>query len=195
MCAVTNQTTRKATTRRLVLAARSRLSVDDRAAAGDAVAERLSSLPEIQEAQAVLGFASFGAELPTDPVMAWVLASGRRLLMPYVDGAALRAAEVRSVDELAPGYRGIREPVQRIAVDPSEADVILVPGVAFDANGHRLGYGGGFYDAFLSAIPLRAPRVGLCFDFQVVDDVPTDDGDEDVDLIVTPERVIRAPKP
>jgi len=194
MCAVTNQTTRKPTARRLALAARSRLSAGDRAAAGAAVAERLSGLPEIQEARALLGFASFGGELPTDPVMAWVIASGRRLLMPYVDGAALRAAEVRAVEELAPGYRGIREPVQRVAVDPSEADVILVPGVAFDVHGHRLGYGGGFYDAFLAGIPRRAPRVGLCFDLQVVDDVPTDEGDENVDLIVTPERVIRATK-
>jgi 5-formyltetrahydrofolate cyclo-ligase len=195
MCAVTNQTTRKATVRRLVLAARSRLSAGERSAAGEAVAERLADLPELQGARAVLGFASFGAELPTDPVMAWVLASGRRLLMPYVDGAGLRATEVASVEELAPGYRGIREPVHRVAIDASEADVILVPGVAFDASGRRLGYGGGFYDAFLAGIERRAPRVGLCFDLQIVDDVPTEDEDEAVDVIVTPERVLRPPKP
>ncbi|MFY9588154.1 MAG: 5-formyltetrahydrofolate cyclo-ligase, partial [Actinomycetota bacterium] len=170
---------------------RSRLSTDERAAAGAAVAERLAGLPEIVGAGAVLGFASFGTELPTDPVMAWVLGSGRRLLMPYVDGAGLRAAEVRSVEDLAPGYRGIREPVQRVAIDPSEADVILVPGVAFDERGRRLGYGGGFYDAFLAGIERRAPRVGLCFDVQIVDEVPAGGGDESVDVIVTPERVIR----
>ena len=191
MCAMTDQANRKATVRRLVLAGRSRLSADDRAAAGAAVAERLAGLPEIEDARAVLGFASFGTELPTDPVMAWVLGSGRRLLMPYVDGAGLRAAEVRSVEELAPGYRGIREPVQRVAIDASEADVILVPGVAFDESGRRLGYGGGFYDAFLAGIERRAPRVGLCFDVQIVDEVPAGDGDEPVDVIVTPQRVIR----
>ena len=195
MCAVTDQANRKATVRRLVLAGRSRLSADERAAAGRAVADRLADLDEVATAAAVLGFASFGTELPTDPVMAWVLASDRRLLMPYVDGGALRAAEVRSVEELAPGYRGIREPVQRTAIDPGEADVILVPGVAFDSRGRRLGYGGGFYDAFLAGIERRAPRVGLCFDLQIVDEVPADAGDESVDLIVTPERVIRPPKP
>ena len=195
MCAVTDAANRKATVRRLALAARSRLSPAERAAGGAAVAGKLAELPELTDARAVLGFASFGTELPTDPVMAWVLASGRRLLMPYVDGSALRAAEVHSVEELAPGYRGIREPVQRIAIDPSEADVILVPGVAFDERGRRLGYGGGFFDAFLSGIERRVPRVGLCFDVQIVAEVPAGAEDEPVDVIVTPERVIRAPEP
>ena len=191
---VTDQTNRKATVRRLVLADRSRLTADERAAAGAAVAERVAGLREVAEARSLLGFASFGTELPTDPVMAWVLSSGRRLLMPYVDGAGLRAAEVRSVGELAPGYRGIREPVQRVAVDPAEADAILVPGVAFDESGRRLGYGGGFYDMFLAGIARRAPRVGLCLDVQIVDEVPAGDGDENVDVIVTPERVLRPRK-
>jgi 5-formyltetrahydrofolate cyclo-ligase len=194
MCAVTNTETRKATVRRLVLAARSRVTPGDRAAAAAAVAERLATLPEADAARALLGFASFGTELPTDPVMAWVLASGRRLLMPFVDGETLSAAEVRSVEELAPGFRGIREPVARVAIDPNEADVVLVPGVAFDEHGRRLGYGGGFYDAFLAGIGRRAPRVGLCFDLQVVGEVPTGDGDEAVDVIVTPGSVIRPQK-
>ncbi len=194
MCAVTNTATRKATVRRLTLAARSRLTPSERAAGGEAVAERVAALPEADAARAVLGFASFGTELPTDPVMAWVLASGRRLLMPFVDGETLRAAEVRSVEELAPGFRGIREPIARVAVDASEADVVLVPGVAFDARGRRLGYGGGFYDAFLAGVGRRAPRVGLCFDLQIVDEVPAGDGDESVDVIVTQDRVIRPQK-
>ena len=193
MCAVTNPA--KATVRRLVLAKRSRLTPEERTAAGAGVAQKLAALPELEAARTVLGFASFGAELPTDPTLAWVLSSDRRLLLPYVDGTGLRAAEVGSVEELAPGYRGIREPVQRVAVDPSEADVILVPGVAFDAAGRRLGYGGGFYDAFLSGIERRAPRVGLCFDVQVVDEVPAGDEDEPVDVIVTPKRVLRARNP
>ena len=195
MCAVTNDTSRKATVRRLVLAGRSRLSAEQRAAAGRAVTERLATLPETDAARTVLGFASFGTELPTDPVMAWVLATGRTLLMPFVDGEKLSAAKVRRVEDLAPGFRGIREPIERVVVDPREADVVLVPGVAFDENGRRLGYGGGFYDAFLAGIARRVPRVGLCFDLQVVDEVPTAESDELVDVIVTPERVIRAQKP
>jgi 5-formyltetrahydrofolate cyclo-ligase len=183
---------RKATIRRSVLARRAKLSGDERAAAGEAVAARLAALPELAGAGAVLGFASFGTELPTDPVMGWILGSGRRLLLPFVDGPAMRAAEVRSVEDLAPGYRGIREPAKRVAVDPALAQVVLVPGVAFDAAGARIGYGGGFYDSFLAELGARGARIGLCFDVQIVDEVPMGEGDEIVDVIVTEARTIRA---
>lgn len=193
MGGVTNLTARKSTVRRLVVARRGQVTPEQRTAAGTAVSGRIAALPELAKARTILGFASFGAELPTDPVMQWVLSSGRRLLAPYVDGTELRAAEVRSLEDLAPGYRGIREPVQRTPVDPAEAAVVLVPGVAFDEQGRRLGYGGGFYDAFLAGIAAGVPRIGLCFDLQVVDEVPAGSDDEPVDLIVTERRVIRAP--
>jgi 5-formyltetrahydrofolate cyclo-ligase len=195
MCGVTELAARKATVRRLVLARRAQPTPAQREAAGTAVSGRVAALPELARARAILGFASFGAELPTDPVMRWVLTSGRRLLVPYVDGPELRAAEVASLDELAPGYRGIREPVERTPVDPAEAAAVLVPGVAFDETGRRLGYGGGFYDAFLAGIAAGVPRVGLCFDLQVVDEVPAGTDDERVDLVVTERRVIRAKNP
>jgi len=188
----TDLVTRKATVRRLVLANRSRVSPANRTAAGAAVAGRVAALPEIAKARVVMGFASFGTELPADPVMAWALSSGRRLLVPFVDGSALRAAEVASLEDLAPGYRGIREPLRRTAVDPAEADVVLVPGVAFDLAGRRLGYGGGFYDSFLAEIDPLVTRVGLCFDLQVVEEVPAGDHDARVGAIVTERRVIRA---
>jgi 5-formyltetrahydrofolate cyclo-ligase len=188
----TDVAARKATVRRLVLADRSRVTAANRTAAGQAVAGRVAALAEMAKARAVLGFASFGTELPVDPVMAWVLDSGRRLLVPFVDGPALRAAEVASLADLAPGYRGIREPVQRTAVDPTGAGIVLVPGVAFDEGGRRLGYGGGFYDSFLSELDPAVPRVGLCFDLQVVGEVPAEDHDSSVDVIITERRVIRA---
>ena len=137
-----------------------------------------------------MGYASFGTELSTDRVMERVLAAGKRLIVPYVDEGRLRAAEVRAPEELAPGYRGIREPVERAAIDAA-ADVVLVPGVAFDAGGRRLGYGGGFYDAYLAELGDGAVRIGLCFDVQVVESVPSGDHDERVGLIVTERRVIR----
>ena len=192
MCGVMDLAARKSTVRRLVLARRGQVTPEQRTAAATAVSGRIAALPELAKVRTILGFASFGAELTTDPVMQWVLSSGRRLLAPYVDGAELRAAEVRSLEDLAPGYRGIREPVERTPVDPSEAAAVLVPGVAFDEQGRRLGYGGGFYDAFLAVIAVGVPRIGLCFDLQVVDKVPVGPDDEAVDLIVTERRVIHA---
>lgn len=183
--------TRKASMRRLVLAKRGRISGEERAAAARTVAGSVSETPEVEAAETVLGFASFGTELPTDDTMAALLAAGKRLLLPFVDGRELRAAEVRSVEDVAPGYRGIREPVARTPVDPALASVVLVPGVAFDETGRRLGYGGGFYDAFLASLDRSIVRVGLCFDLQVVPEVPAGEADERVDAIVTERRVIR----
>jgi 5-formyltetrahydrofolate cyclo-ligase len=187
--------TRKASVRRLVLSRRTRLDEAQRAAAGGGVAEAVLSLPEVTGASAVLGFASFGTELPTDPTMDALLAAGKRLLLPYVDGRRLCAAEVSSVADLAPGYRGIREPILRTPVDLDAARAVLVPGVAFDASGRRLGYGGGFYDGLLADVPREVPRIGLCFDLQIVEEVPAGDGDERVELIVTERRVIRCDGP
>jgi len=182
---------RKASIRRLVLARRGRLGPEERDAAARAVAEAVAALPEVVAAGTVLGFASFGTELPTDDTMGAVLAASKRLLLPFVDGERLRAAEVGSVEDLAPGYRGIREPVARTPVDPGEARAVLVPGVAFDTRGARLGYGGGFYDAFLAELDPETRRIGLCFDLQVMGEVPAGPGDERVHLVVTERRVIR----
>jgi 5-formyltetrahydrofolate cyclo-ligase len=183
--------TRKASVRRLVLSRRSRLDRPEREAAGRAVAAALSALPEVAGASSVLGFASFGTELPTDPSMEALLAGGKRLLLPYVDGRRLCAAEVGSIDDLAPGYRGIREPVARTPVDLAAANAVLVPGVAYDEHGRRLGYGGGFYDGLLSEIARSVPRIGLCFDLQIVDEVPAGEADESVDLVITERRIVR----
>jgi len=185
--------TRKASLRRLVLSRRARVAPDERAAAAGRVAEAVASSVEFAGAEAVLGYASFGNELPTDPTMEAVLSAGKRLLLPYVDGQRLCAAEVASIADLAPGYRGIREPVARKPVDLTVAGIVLVPGVAFDERGGRLGYGGGFYDGLLSEIPREIPRVGLCFEQQVVEDVPVGDADEPVDIVITEARLIRRP--
>jgi 5-formyltetrahydrofolate cyclo-ligase len=195
MGGTTSVAQRKATLRRLVLARRAALGPAERIAAAGAVADALLALPEVRAAPVVLGFVPFGTEIPLEPALERVLASGKRLLVPYVDGERLRAAAVASLEELAPGFRGIREPVRRTPVDPGEAGVVLVPGVAFDATGRRLGYGGGFYDAFLAALGRGAPRVGVCFDVQVVEEVPAGPGDERVDVVVTERRVIRPPSP
>lgn len=181
---------RKASMRRLVLVRRKAVTRADRDEAARRVAAAVVEVEAVAAAVAVLGFASFGTELPTDPAMQAILDAGKRLLLPYVEGVRLRAAEVGSVEDLAPGYRGIREPASRTAVDPAGASVVLVPGVAFDPQGRRLGYGGGFYDGFLSEMPRSIPRIGLCFDLQVVDAVPAGDGDETVDTVITERRTI-----
>jgi 5-formyltetrahydrofolate cyclo-ligase len=182
---------RKDAVRRLALLARSRVRAGDIAPASHEAARLAMSLPEIQDASSVLAFASFGGEIPTDPLLELLLASGKTLMLPYVDtqDGAMRAAVIHSLDDLVPGFRGIRQPASRVPA--AAAEVAVVPGVAFDERGTRLGYGGGFYDRYLEEIVPGVPVVGLCFDAQVMEDVPLEPHDRVVDVIVTEKRIIR----
>lgn len=186
-----NLQARKQTARRLAHARRSALSLEQRAQLGAAIAAQVMQLPEMQTAGTVLGYVSIGAEVPTESVLAQVL-EHRRLLLPYVaDDGAMRATPVSSLDELAPGYRRIPEPRNRLPVEVESADLILVPGVAFDRRGARLGYGGGYYDRLLEFAP-GPVRAGLAFGVQLIDAVPTAPHDQRVDIVVTEAEVVRA---
>ncbi|GAC1411512.1 MAG: 5-formyltetrahydrofolate cyclo-ligase [Actinomycetota bacterium] len=178
---------RKRLLRRATLAARGRMSEEARKDAAEAAARRVLDLPGMAAARVVLAFASFGHEVDTDPIVSALFARGVRVLMPYVEGDRLCAAAIESLGDLAPGYKGIREP-QAVSPEDPHADVILVPGVAFDASGRRLGYGGGFYDGFLSES--KGTRVGLCFDCQIVDLVPSEERDQPVNIVVSELRTI-----
>ena len=183
---------RKDSIRRLALAGRRRLTPAERTSFGAAILEQVTALPEFADAPSVLATASIHSEVPTMPLLEQVLAAGKVLLVPYVaEDGALRASPVGSIDELEPGYRGIPEPRARLPVEAASAGLVIVPGVAFDEQGGRLGYGGGFFDGFLAAAGAR-PRVGLCFETQLVEQVPMAPHDERVHIVVTERRVIRA---
>lgn len=147
-------------------------------------------MPEFASARTVLLFYSFGSEVATRGMAARALADGKRLLLPYLEGGTMEAAEVRSDDELVPTGYGPREPGRRVPVDPAEVDVVVTPGLAFDRRGHRLGYGGGHYDRYLGRLGPAATRVGVGFSAQVVEHVPNEPGDQPVDLVVTDEGKI-----
>ena len=92
-------------------------------------------------------------------------------------------------DSLKPGIFGIMEPIeQETTVDESEIDLIIVPGVAFDRQLNRMGRGKGYYDRLLST--LQAPKIGICFDFQLQDTVPTESFDKKMDMIITEKEIV-----
>lgn len=178
-----------------VLAARDALPAAVRQEAGAAITRRLLALPAFEAAGAVLSYAGFGSEFDTAGFNAAVVAAGKTLLLPRVDRArrGLRLHRVRDLEtDLLPGLWGIREPDPARCPETSAtaAELILVPGVAFDAAGGRLGYGGGFYDRLLPGAALTAPSVAAAFEAQVVDAVPMGPLDRRVELLLTEARAL-----
>jgi 5-formyltetrahydrofolate cyclo-ligase len=181
--------------RRALLAVRRGLSAVERLARSRRVWERVAALSCYRQARVVLGYMTFDGEVLTDGLIRQAIASGKQIVLPMVQadrqGMALYGIEDLERD-VAPGYRGILEPQpQRTqAVAPETLDLVLVPGVAFDQRGGRLGFGVGFYDRLLSRLPRDIPTVGLAFDFQVVPRLPSQPHDIMLHAIVTESRVI-----
>lgn len=130
-----------------------------------------------------------------DVEMLWAKAEGRSFAYPRVTKERLDLFRVSSLHELRPGAWGIREPSGDLAhtVAPDAIDLILIPGIAFTRNGARLGRGGGFYDRLLSWLPPRVCTVGVCFDFQIVPELPMEPHDQHVDFVATESGIFPRP--
>lgn len=168
-----------------------------RQARSQAAALRLAGQPEYRAARVVFTFLSLPQELNTDPLIAAALAAGKLLCAPRADWQTRALTPLRLYGADPPhvslGPRGIREPATDELIAPADIDLVLVPGLAFDAQGYRLGQGGGFFDRFLARPELRAIRCGLAFEEQLVAAVPREPHDEPMDLCVTDAQLRRWP--
>lgn len=183
---------RKTALRQQMLAARRSLSAGDRAAASRAVAARVVALPAFAAAATVAVYPPMGAEVDTAPIVDAALAAGKRIAWPRIVGGDARLGFAACLPaELVPGPHGTREPPPGADEVPvASLDLALVPGLAFDAAGRRLGRGGGYYDSALGALAGRALRVGLAFDCQIAPEVPVEPHDARVDLVATESRLL-----
>ena len=173
----------------------------DREAASALIWDRVCTMPSFKRAGCVLAYVSLPGEVDTAPLLAAAsggempaVHSGKvpslpaaspsfRIALPCVVGDSL---VLRQYDpaRMASGYRGIPEPGPDCPeIEPAEVDFAIVPGVAFDADGARLGHGGGFYDRLLGR--LDCPKVGVCFSWRLVERVPVLAHDMYVDTVVT----------
>jgi 5-formyltetrahydrofolate cyclo-ligase len=183
-----------------ILALRRELPEPERVARSRRVWERLTALSCYQHASVILGYMAFDKEVLTDGLLRQAMASGKQVVLPVVQADRLRLAlyAVRNLErDVVPGYRGILEPrpLYTHPVALAELELVLVPGVAFDLWGVRLGFGIGYYDRLLGELPQGIPTVGLAFDFQVVPRLPRQPHDIALDAIVIESRVIRCPPP
>ena len=150
----------------------------------------LFRLPQVGAARTVLLFYSFGSEVPTAAMVQRLLAGGVRVLLPFLRGPAMDAAELRPGESLAVTAYGPKEPSNRVAIDPLQVDLVITPGLAFDPRGHRLGYGGGHYDRYLSRLRPGSTSVGIAFHVQMVPSVPHGPRDRRLDFVVTERETI-----
>jgi len=186
---------RKRELRTRVLRERDAVPPSVRAEDSVALAKRLLDLPETRAARTVAAFSSFGSEVDTTPITGALHDRGVTVVLPYLEGGVLRMAEHRPGGAMIPTSYGAAEPAARVPTAPASIDLVVVPGVAFDRHGNRIGYGRGYYDGFVRTLRPSTPRVAVAFAAQLVEDVPHGPTDERVDMVVTPAEVIRCRPP
>jgi 5-formyltetrahydrofolate cyclo-ligase len=192
VAAPTNPT--KTDLRARALAARRAMTPDTREVAGSAITRAVLDLPEVTAARTVAAYLSIGTEPATNDLVEALRARGARVVVPVLRADLdLDWAEYVDIDHLAQGSRGLRTPqgpllgVETVA----EADVIVVPAVAVDERGVRLGRGGGSYDRALTRVPAGHPVIALLYDGERRDVVPAEAHDRRVTTLVTPSEVRR----
>lgn len=182
--------------RKEVLALRNLLTKEEQKKKNEAIFRRLLSLPAWEEANLVMIYVSFGSEVNTDYLIQKALAEGKKVAVPYClreERKLIASILYDYPGDLIPRTWGILEPRPEALrpIEPRLIDLCLVPGVAFDIYGNRLGYGAGYYDRFLPHLRPEAHKIALAFEIQIVDTVFPTPQDVPVDLIITEARIIR----
>ncbi len=188
--------TSKGDLRKEVLKARNTLTPAEVVEKSMRIATRLEAMEEYQKASTIMFFLGFRSEVQTGMLVDKAIASGKRVAVPVTDVENRRLTPSLIVDfpaGLKPGPWGILEPKPEAMrpLDPEEIDLVVVPGVAFDTYGNRLGYGGGFYDNFLPCTREDAVFVALAYEIQVVPSVSAGPDDIPVHYLLTEERLIK----
>ncbi len=175
---------------RAVLAA---MTDEERRRASARACSRLINLEAFRGAGVVMLYMPLASEVDTTPIAIRCFETAKTVCVPKVDWKRrdMHAIEVRSFDDhfMETDEHGLRTPRDGQPLPPVAIDLVVVPALAFDTTGNRLGRGGGYYDRFLSRLRRAATTVGLAFDAQIVDELPIDERDVRVDVVVTDRRV------
>ncbi len=136
-----------------------------------------------RQARTIYGYLPYNQEVRTVPLLEQALAEGKQVAVPKVYGDEMKFIYITDLTQVEKGYAGIPEPIADGPVAADKTALVLMPGLAFDPQGHRIGYGGGFYDKFLAAEP-NHPTIALCYDFQMLERLDTEEFDIPVDFVL-----------
>lgn len=169
---------------------RAKIREQKRAMSEEEIRERSEKLGQLfadsqlyREATTIYGYLPYNQEVRTVPMLERALKDGKRVAVPKVYGDEMKFICMTDLTQVEKGYAGIPEPVEDGPVAEDQTALVLMPGLAFDKEGHRIGYGGGFYDKFLAAEP-NHPTLALCYEFQMVKELPTEEFDIPVDSVL-----------
>jgi len=150
----------------------------------EVLCKKLLESPAYQSAEAIYVYLSYNQEVRTDAIIQAAFHDGKTVCVPKVFGDEMKFVRIYPESQIETGAFHIPEPIANEPSDDIINALIVMPGLAFDFEGHRCGYGGGFYDKYLSKNP-HHPTVALCYDFQLLDHIDTDSFDYPVDLVIS----------
>ena len=176
-----------------ILEKRNSLSKEEILEKSRKIQENLFNLEQYKKSKAIMFFVSFNSEVNTHDMIRVAL-KNKTVVVPKVAHNEIEPSVIIDFDNLIPsGKFGILEPIEALKIAYKNIGLVLVPGIAFGKEGHRIGYGLGYYDKFLKKVP-KAIKIGLAFDFQVVDKIQRETHDVPVDLIVTDKGIVGCEK-
>lgn len=176
----------KTTLRSLIASQRKALSSEEIRNMSSRITNSFLQLTSLKTANNLLLYAALPREVQTMELIR-ALSAHKKVWLPKVSGEELEIRAYEGDQSLIPGHFNVPEPTGMLCPDLSKIDLVVVPGVAFSREGDRMGYGKGFYDRLLPK--LQAKKIGLAFDFQLFDSIPTEDHDEKMDIIITPKGI------
>jgi len=186
----------KTAIRKMIVQKREELGGLEKEEKNIAIAQRLFGMDEFKKSKTIFCFLSTSFEVQTERIILESLRLGKQVLVPLLDpgGENLKASRIPSMDiDFVIGEYGVRQPAPKFRniVPFSNIDFVVVPGLAFDSFGNRIGYGGGFYDKFFKKITGNVSRVAVGYDFQLFNLVPHSDLDEPVHFLITETKALR----
>ncbi|MBE6947385.1 MAG: 5-formyltetrahydrofolate cyclo-ligase [Ruminococcaceae bacterium] len=173
----------KATIRKQIRELKKAMTAEEIQQSSEKLGELFLSSELYRQAKTIYGYLPYNQEVRTTPILAQALADGKKVAVPKVYGEQMKFIYLTDLSQVEKGYCGIPEPIadEPVADDPTA--LVLLPGLAFDRQGHRMGYGGGFYDKFLATEP-HHPTIALCYSFQVLPQLPAEEFDVPVDVVL-----------
>ena len=169
--------------RRVIREKKRAMTEEQIASASERLRELFAASNAYAQAKSIYGYLPYNQEVRTVPILEQAIRDGKRVAVPKCYGDEMRFIWMEDLSQVEKGYAGIPEPISDGPVADDQTALVLMPGLAFDPQGHRIGYGGGFYDRFLAAEP-NHPTLVLCYDFQMLEHLETEEFDIPVDAVL-----------